>query len=75
MAEDVDDKQSSAVTAVTQTQAAGDMAGTGADALNAAEQTKINAHLDAIRADVAALIVAQNLLITALELAGVLADN
>ena len=38
-----------------QTQVAGDMAATGADALNAAEAIKINAHLDAIRADVIAL--------------------
>ena len=66
MAVDIDDRQSAAITAVTQTSGLG----TGADA-----STPSGAEHTLVTDDIAALIVAQNKLITALELAGILADN
>lgn len=66
MAENIDDRKSASVTAVTQSSGLG----TGADATtpSGAEHTKVTD-------DIAALIVAQNKIITALELAGIVANN
>ena len=59
MAEDIDDRQSAAITAVS----SGDM--DGSDTVNEVTlETALNAHETAI-----------NSIITALELAGILADN
>ena len=75
MARDTKDIVAANVVEYTATQTAGDMANTGADALDAGEATKINAHSDAIRADVAALIVNQDKIIVALENIGVLSKT
>lgn len=54
-----------------QTQTAGDMTVAGADGLDAGEGAKLNAHLDAIRADVLALSKLIVALIDALQDAGI----
>lgn len=66
------DVQATAIADAAQTQSAGDMDGTGADALVAGEATKLNAHLNAIRVDTADLVSKLNSVIAALENRGIL---